>query len=104
MNDRVGAIADLEEPTDQLVDEICQRLSSLYALVNTSIADTGPPIERIHLHAAQLVDQRRGPRSATLAGAVARTLSPLAGGQVPAGSRSTPLGELLTQAVTTPSS
>ena len=58
MNHPAQIAVDLEEATDQLLDEICQRPSTIYALVNRSLDENGPPVDEIRQHAATLIDRR----------------------------------------------
>lgn len=67
---------DIERATDQLVDEICQRLTSLYTLVDASLATNGPTLEDIRAHVNEVVARLvsvDGPATATV---IARTLWP----------------------------
>ena len=96
MNRSNGPVIDLEAATDQLVDEICQRIASLYALLDTSLADRGPAPENIRIHAGEHIDRMSGARGPTTAAALARTLwPPRPGEQIPASWWSTPLGRLI---------
>ena len=96
MNDQNGRDSDLEAATDQLVDEICQRLTSLYALLDTSLADDGPNLHDIRAHASEVVRRLRGPSGDAAAAHVARILwPPQPGRQVPGRWWDTPLGRLL---------
>jgi hypothetical protein len=96
MNDQNGRDSDLEAATDQLVDEICQRLTSLYVLLDTSLATDGPNLHDIRTHASEVVRRLRGPSGDVAASLVARILwPPQPGRQVPGRWWGTPLGRLL---------
>jgi len=96
MNRSNGAVADLDRATDQLVDEICQRLDALYSLVNTTLTESGPPIDHIRRHAADVVRRVAHPHSHAEAIEVARTLWPQrSSAHVPVSWWTTPLGTLI---------
>ena len=95
MNCSHDDVGDFEAATDQLVDEICQRLTSLYALLDTSLADRGPPLADIRAHASEIIRRLASPNGSTAA-LVARTLwPPQPAEQVPVPWWETPLGTLI---------
>ncbi len=97
MNRSDRPVADLEGATDQLVDEICQRLTALYALVGTSLADAGPSVEDIRERADAIVRQLISAQSHAVARSISRTLWPRPPGvPIPAPWQATPLGALIT--------
>ena len=103
MNCPLGCERDLEAATDQLVDEICQRLTSLYTLLDASVADDGPTLHEIRAHASEVVRRLDGPDGRTTAALVERILwTPRSGHQAPGWWRDTPLGILIRQASTKP--
>jgi hypothetical protein len=90
-------VADLEGATDQLVDEICQRLTALYALVDTSLDDAGPAVEDIRERAVHVVRRLSSSQSQSVARSISGTLWPRPPGlPIPPPWRGTPLGELIT--------
>jgi hypothetical protein len=104
MNQSSQPVVDIEAATDQLVDEICQRLAALYGLVQTSLTETGPPITDIRAQAVELTHRLNGPKAKGLAAVIARALwPPRAGTQVPRAWWATPLGRLLSNADSAPS-
>jgi hypothetical protein len=99
MNRFNGTDVDLEAATDQLVDEICQRLATLYALVDLPMRTTGPPVDVIRANAAAVISRLAGPQSRPTAVAVARALwPPHLSGHAPPPWWSTPLGALIQRA------
>jgi hypothetical protein len=105
MNRSNGLVSDLEAPTDQLVDEICQRLSSLYAMLDASLADVGPTVDDIRAHAGEVIRRLTGPNGQTTATLIARTMwPPQPGKQVPVLWWDTPLGKLIDDVTTGPGS
>lgn len=99
MNRSVPDAVDLERATDQLVDEICQRLTTLHTCVNTSLAEVGPAIEDIRRNAPAVVE-RLSHADARTAIAVARTLwPPQPGAHVPTSWWTTPLARLIATAL-----
>ena len=80
MNRSTGLVADLQGATDQLADEICQRLSALYALVDTSLAEAGPPVEDIRERAEDVVHRLISSQSSVVADSIAQTLWALSPG------------------------
>ena len=99
MNCPNGCDSDLEAATDQLVDEICQRLTSLYTLLDASVAEDGPTLHEIRAHAGEVVRRLHGPEGPAAATLVARILwTPDSGHRAPGWWWDTPLGALLEQA------
>jgi hypothetical protein len=102
MNCSNGPVADPEAATDQLVDEICQRLAALYSLVNLSLAEAGPPVAEIRTYATEIVSRLSRPAPRAVASAIARALWPVPSGvHVPPGWWTTPLGALIAQSLDT---
>jgi hypothetical protein len=100
MNRFDDPVADPEAATDQLVDEICQRLAALYSLVNLSFAEAGPPVEDIRMYAAEIVRRLARPDGRAVAISTSRTLWPHpASGAVPPDWWRTPLGALMSQSL-----
>ena len=98
-----GHVDDLEGATDQLVDEIWQRLAALFELVDTSLAEAGPSPHQIRRHAAATIYRLTNLGPASTAETIARTLwSTHSGAGVPAWWWATPLGQLLSRALETP--
>ena len=98
-----GVVADHDAATDQLVDEICERLSSLYTLLDTSLTDHGPTVLDIRTHADEVVRRLAGPHGRATATLLARILwPPQPGHQIPAGWWNTPLATVLTHALARP--
>jgi hypothetical protein len=101
MNRPNGCDGNLEAATDQLVDEICQRLASLYTLLDASVAEDGPALHEIRAHAGEIVRRLDGPGGRAAATLVARILwTPHSGHQAPDWWWETPLGALIQQAST----
>jgi hypothetical protein len=101
MNCANGCDGDLEAATDQLVDEICQRLTSLYTLLDASVAEDGPTLHEIRTHAGEIVRRLQGPDGRAAATLVARILwTPQSGHRAPGWWWDTPLGTLIQQAST----
>ena len=99
MNRSDGHAATAEEATDQLVDEICQRLLALDELLDTSIVDTGLRRRDIRRHAADVVERLTDRPSNAAAVLITRTLWPLRPrADVPAWWWATPLGRLISAA------
>jgi len=95
MNCSHDDVEDFEAATDQLVDEICQRLTSLYALLDTTLAEHGPPLADIRTHASEIIHRLASPNGSTAA-LIARTLwPPQPAQQVPVPWWETPLGTLI---------
>ena len=95
MNHFDDACVDPEAATDQLVDEICHRLAALYSLVDLSLADAGPPVEDIRIHAAEIVRQLAQPEPSSAATSISRVLWPHpSAAAVPAAWCTSPLGAL----------
>ena len=102
MNRQNGCDGDLDAATDQLVDEICQRLTSLYTLLDASVAEDGPTLHEIRAHASEVVRRLDGPDGRATATLVARILwAPHSGHQAPGWWWDTPLGALIHEASTT---
>ena len=99
MNRSDGPVADLDEATDQLVDEIGQRVVALDELLDTSIIDTGLSLEEIRRHAAEVVERLTDRKENAVAVLVTRALWPTQpGADVPAWWWATPLGTLISAA------
>jgi hypothetical protein len=93
----------LERATDQLVDEICQRLTALYTLLDASVADDGPTPDDIRDRAAQVVRRLVGTDGPDTAALVAKILwPPQPGRHVPSQWWDTPLGGLISTNVEGP--
>jgi len=93
-------VADPEAATDQLVDEICQRLSAVYSLVDLSLAEAGPPVEDIRTCAADVVRRLIEPEGRAVAISTACTLWPHpSSAAVPPAWWRTPLGVLISQSL-----
>ena len=109
MNQTTEIIADLDEATadieaaaDQLVDELCHRLTVVYRLLGMSLAEDGPAVRDIRERATALAHELHGPRSARTATAIARALWPRHPDiQVPASWWATPLGTLMSTTLPT---
>jgi hypothetical protein len=102
MNCPDGPVADPEAATDQLVDEICQRLASLYSLVDLSLAHAGPPVAEIRTCATEIVGRLTLPAPRALAVSITRALWPAPSGvDVPPTWWRTPLGSLIAQSLGT---
>jgi hypothetical protein len=102
MNRAIDRVADSEAATDQLVDEICQRLATLFSLVDLSLGEAGPPVAAIRRCAAELVGRLTGPTSPSVALSIARALWPVASGvHIPPAWWTTPLGALLARSLDT---
>ena len=103
MNQSAEAVVDLEAATDQLVDELCNRLTALYGLLGTTLTETGPAVESVRAQATELACRLHGSQSTATAASIARALwSPQPGTQVPRSWWATPLGAVIAAAVSTP--
>ena len=102
MNQSTEAV-DLEAATDQLVDELCNRLTALYGLLGTTLTETGPAVEDVRAQATELACRLHGSQSKATAASIARALwSPQLGTQVPRSWWATPLGAVIAAAVSPP--
>ena len=94
-----AAVVDLEAATDQLVDEVCARLTALYGLLDISVSETGVPVDVIRSRATEVVRRLASSQPRVAAGAIARALWPLqTATQVPPNWWDTPLGTVIARA------
>lgn len=99
MNTSSAVVLDLEAATDQLVDEVCARLTALRGLLGIPIIDTAPPVEVIRSRATEVVCGLTSSQPRATAVAIARALWPLQTvTQVPSEWWDTPLGTVIARA------
>ncbi len=85
---------DPERPVDQFVDEVCDRISELHALLDLDRDGVDPMIARRAAH--KVLTALRSDRAPDVASQLVTALwSTTRGGHVPAGWLTTPLGELV---------
>jgi anti-sigma B factor antagonist len=98
----VRGVVDLERATDQLVDEIFQRLTAVHDLIDSS--PSAPPPDEIRRRAAALVGRLTDAHPHGIATALTRSLwPPQPDVQIPASWWTTPLGQLVANALDPPS-